>query len=309
MSLVFTKHFRIRSLRYRLPGGSLVSLVLGFLVLVVCSVHPVEAQRAGGEAPSRFMESLDPQAAAEQLEDFRNQRLAGDFSFKFVLEHLPRRDRTRYVRGILWGAWVDGTAFTRYLIDPDSGKEGPVDPSGSVELIVRSGENGGVWKRSAGKASFVEVPVEKLRDPVVEGVLYSAFDLQMPFVHWESWSYEGPDRLRSRIVQQYDFRPPTEDYGLQRVRVGIDNDYNAMLLVEVHEGTDTPETAFVVERWKKLQGQWIVRQITLEDAASGDRTRFKVLAAALGLRLSPSAFQTSEPLSAEVLMELPYEGL
>ena len=78
--------------------------------------------------------------------------------------------------------------------------------------------------------------------------------------------------------------------GLDSVRIGIDDTYNALLRIEVLAENAAPRTQFTIESFKKVQSQWIVKRIVLKDLASGDRTRFKVRAASVGLILSEQVF-------------------
>jgi hypothetical protein len=69
--------------------------------------------------------------------------------------------------------------------------------------------------------------------------------------------------------------------------VGLDNEYDTLLFVEVSGEDSEPKSKFSVEGWKKVDGRYIVKTITLEDLSSSDRTRFIVDEADVGLSLDP----------------------
>ncbi len=303
----------MRSLNIKKFLFSLRSAVFGFAaagLFYVCAPAVCCAQRAGGDAPSRFMERIDAEEGARMLAAFRTQRLDGDYCFRFELEHLPRRGKKITYYGTMWGSWGAGgpvTRFKLYSIGADGGDAG----SEVVEYIIRNGVEPAVWIRRGGSGEFERLVGAALFEPVVSGVCYTPFDLQMPFVYWQDYEYEGPARSRQRIVQQFRMLPPADSAALARgvdaVRIGIDDTYDALLLVEVlGEGAEV-RSRFEVGAWKKVQDQWIVREITLKDYASRDRTRFEVKAASVGLVLNPLIFDANRAFSPPSIPEAMFD--
>ena len=64
--------------------------VIGLFFVFIFATSQVFAD---GARP-RFAEALKPEEVRPFFESFLNQRLQGDYTFKFLLEHLPRRGRT-----------------------------------------------------------------------------------------------------------------------------------------------------------------------------------------------------------------------
>jgi hypothetical protein len=263
------------------------------------------AQRAGGERPSRFMNRIDAEEGAEKLAAFRNQRLAGDYFFEFQLEHKPRRARTVRFDGMMWGSWNAAGPVSRIMVYPNAESgDSETESADPVELIVQNGPAPEAWIRRSGKADFQPIRGEALFEPILPGLFYSPFDLQMPFVYWESFEYEGPKlAMGSRVAQQFLMLPPEQSpsakRGISGVRIGLDDTYDALLTIEVIDAEEAVTSRFAVESVQKLQKQHIVKRITLTDYPSKDRTTFKVDSASVGLSLNRDLFRPHERLDAE----------
>lgn len=264
-----------------------------FCVFTASSTYAQE--RAGGDAPSRFMERIDQEEGVRRMAAFRGQRLEGDYCFRFELEHLPRRGKATTYYGTMWGSWNEVGPVTRIELIADNSDTDSVQVHDTIELIIQNGIDSKVWSRKNREGAFVAVSDAGLFEPVIPGIVYSAFDLQMPFIYWDQFTYEGPSRVQSRVAQQFLMFPPEDDAALDRgigaVRVGLDDTYDALLRVEVLNTAGEELSRFTVESFKKVQGQYIVKEVTLKDYASKDRTRFKVKAASVGLGLNDLIFK------------------
>lgn len=258
---------------------------------------PASAQRIPGNDGRRGMERIDQEEGAQRLEAFRQQRLEGDYVFEFQLEHKPRRARTVRYDGIMWGSWNEQGAITRFKIFPhDSGHDAP---AALVELLVQNGPAPSAWMRRDPAAPLKRVEGEALFEPLLPELVYSVFDLQMPFIYWENFIYEGPSLVGvSRVAQNFLMLPPagsqSERQGIKGVRVSLDDTYNALWRVEVVHDDDSVRSRFAVESFKKVQEQYIVKRITLTDYPEKDRTTFDVVEASVGLKLDENLFALPE---------------
>jgi hypothetical protein len=273
-----------------------------------CACIPLSAQRAGGEResarPSR-MEHIDVAEGAQRLEAFRQQRLEGDFCFKFELEHKPRRARTVRYAGTMWGSWNEWGPITRFRVLPASeqaGGEG--DLQQAVELIIQNGVSPQVWLRRSDDVPFQLVQGQALFEPILPDLLYSPFDLQMPFVYWDDFTYEGPTLIgATRVAQQFLMQPPVGSAsaarGISGVRGGLDDTYIALWRIEVMDTEGAVASRFAVESFQKVQEQYIVKRITLTDYSSKDRTTFDVKAASVGVSLEREIFSPDSLLSVD----------
>lgn len=278
-----------------------VLLVMGLCLGLLPAAVPAFGQRPGGNEARRGMERIDQEEGAKRLEAFRRQRLEGDYVFEFELEHKPRRARTVRYDGVMWGSWNERGAVTRFKIFLNNGDTESSDPL--VELIVHNGAEPGAWIRRDSSRPFKRVEGEALFEPLLPGWIYSVFDLQMPFIYWNDFIYEGPSLIgMSRVAQNFLMLPPEKSQsarqGIKGVRVALDDTYNALWRVEVVRADDTVDSKFEVESFKKVQGQYIVKRITLTDYPGEDRTTFDVEDASVGLKLDPELFEVpAEPVA------------
>ncbi|CAI8338611.1 MAG: Uncharacterised protein [Opitutia bacterium UBA7350] len=265
--------------------------VIGLFFVFIFATSQVFAD---GARP-RFAEALKPEEVRPFFESFLNQRLQGDYTFKFLLEHLPRRGRTVRYEGILWGSWNEYGPVTRFAMHPN-GAQQKAGRSNDMEWIFQNGRKQKVWSRTKRSDKFVPMESDKLMEPLFKGVLYRPFDLLMPFIHWEDYQYEGSKAVGARLVHQFLMMPPAgyDLPGVHAVRLGLDSEYQALLRIEILDENKKTATQFEVESFKKVQGQYIVKRITLGEKLSGDRTRFRVVSAALNLKLPVQIFEAEE---------------
>lgn len=261
---------------------------------------------------SRVMERLDEDQAAGHMAAFRAQQLAENFCFRFQLEHKPRRGRTLRYKGVMYGSQSDKGLISRFSLFPAEVGSTTVGQS-PVELIVHNGVSPKVWMRRQLSSPFVLIDGAALFEPVFEGVLYTPFDLQMPFVHWNNYDYEGPSRILSRIAQCFSMYPPENSLasleGVTAVRVAIDDAYSALLQAEVLEADEQVRTRFTVRGLKKVQGHYIIKEIELKDMVSKDATTFKVNAASVGLDFDAAVFDPQHRGAAPEISAALFETL
>ncbi len=290
----------------------LCSLTVAGLFCALCTMN---GERAGREMPSRFMDQIDDEEGARRLADFRRQRLDGDFCFEFELEHKPRHERTVRYEGIMWGTWNDFGPVTRVLIStPEAKRVLAVGVREIVDIIIQNGIHPQAWIRHSLDAEYKRVDGLAIFDPILPGVLYSIFDLQMPFIYWQDFVYEGPTLFGvSRIVQKFLMLAPEDSAskvrGIAAVRLGLDDNYNALLRIETIDEDELVSSRFNVESFKKVQGQYIVKRITLTDYPTKDRTTFNVKKASVGISLSheifdPYASQKNDRIAPSIIENL-----
>ncbi|MCH2074753.1 MAG: hypothetical protein MK130_07830, partial [Puniceicoccaceae bacterium] len=157
----------------------------------------------GGERASRFMERIDAEEGIKRLAAFRRQRLKGDFCFEFELAHKPRQGRTIPYAGIMWGSWNESGPITRLRVSSNLLKDNEfINSSQVVELIIQNGVTPQAWKRFNDGSDFELIEGGELFEPIMPGLLYSPFDLQMPFVYWKDFTYEGPILVGATRIAQ-----------------------------------------------------------------------------------------------------------
>jgi hypothetical protein len=228
------------------------------------------------------------------LEEFRAKGIAGDCFLEIELHVLPRRGEERVRPGQFWGTRTGQGPLSRVAIVTDAAQKT------ELHLLVQNGPAPAVWSwDGAGEAKLLDVAA--LFAPVA-GTNLTVFDLQMPFLYWPDFDYQGLVRMRGRPTHQFLLQPPkdfAEKYpALKGVRVFLDTEFDALVQAEL-VGTDgqTLKTISLLEL-KRIQmstgKQWIPKTIDVRDEVTRDKTRFLVKGAALGLTLPPEMFTPAQ---------------
>lgn len=267
------------------------------LALVVLANTPAAGQAADdtpgddGFAPSVFLEA------------FRRSRLPGDFAYIFQLEHLPPRGEGRTYHGQLWGSWNEQGPLSRVTL-----RAAVAENPDTVQILSHNGPEPALWMTHSRRVSedpaappitLVEDSVDpRVFDPILGEIVFTPFDLQMPFLYWSEWTYEGESRTKGRRAHTYRFAAPPRISELRpdiaAVRVAIDAKFNALLRAEILDPDGEPIKTFKILRFKRIDKEWIIRMIDLVDERTGEKTRFTVNAAALNITLPENAFQASD---------------
>ena len=260
----------------------------------------------------RYQE-IDPAEGAKAIASFRALRLQGDFCFKFQLVHKPRKERTVRYQGMMYGTWNERGPVSRFMLYADRiGKDATVG-RGAIELIVQNGVDPEVWIRRDSSQSFTLIEDDALFDPVFDGVLYTPFDLQMPFVYSNDYVYEGPALSRSRVGQRFLMQSPVgslaAQHGISAVRIFLDDTYYALLEFQVLGVDGAPRSNFKGGSLKKVQGQYIVNHLELKDLRSKDATDFIITEASVGLLLNPSVFDPDNLLPVPEISQAMFDIL
>jgi len=262
-----------------------------WLVLaVLCWLPPVHAQK-GYQPPPNYAQfgKPDQQQGREILEQFRRQGIAGEYYLEFELRVLPRHGTERVLRGRLWGSRNADGPISRVSINaPEAGA------ATEIRLLVQNGANPVLWRWKdgsgvAGESSDVAALFES-----VAGTDLTPFDLQMPFLYWPEFVYEGLARMRGRPAHQFLLYPPAavaeRHPALKGIRAYLDTQYNALVQAEYIGDEGRSLKILSVIDLKKIGDQWIVKSIDLRDETTRNKTRFVVTAAALHQQFAPQIF-------------------
>jgi hypothetical protein len=222
--------------------------------------------------------------AARILEQFRRAGVAGEFFFEFDFRALPRNGEERVFKGRMWGGrTAQGTVFRVEL----------ADPAGAMQrLLIQGGENASLWRLIDGRVAKVDLADSFA--PLVPGVEVSAFDLQMPFLHWRGATLEKITRVLGRPAYAYLFRTPPEVLarhgGVTAARAYLDTQFNALTQTELIGPAGRLVKTFFLVSLKKVGDQYIPKQADYRNEITRDKTRFQVTGAALNLRLPATVF-------------------
>lgn len=277
---------------------ALVSARLSFLArqaaLAACLVlflAPLPAQQKGGRLLPRYATIGQPDQAEgrEILQQFRRLGIVGDYFFAFSLDVLPRRGERHEIPGHLWGGRNAEGPISRLTIRPPGG--------GEERLLVQNGPSARAWLfRPAGgdEAGPALLDPAALMEPLA-GTEVTPFDLQMPFLYWDDFVFEGATRVRGRTAYAFLLYPPerftADDVALGGVRVFLDLQFNAMMQAEQLAPDGTVVKTMTVIDLKRVGETWIVKSIDLRDNRTRNKTRFRVTAAGVGLSFSPRLFE------------------
>jgi hypothetical protein len=219
------------------------------------------------------------------MEHFRRLGLPGDYFLEFELQVLPRRGETRYVPGRMWGSRNDiGPIFRAALFDDTMQAE--------TQLLGQNGYDPQAW-RVRGHTTIEHLQAANVLDSVADTGI-TMFELQMPFIYWEDYVYEGVTKVRGRAVHAFLMYPP-EDFAaanpqIAGVRLHLDAQFNALMQAVILNAEEEPQRKLTVLDLKKLDEQWIVKSIDVRDEATRDKVRFEVTGAALNLDFSRALF-------------------
>lgn len=275
------------------------------LSALCCLPLLLDAQPRGRVPPNmQAPDQLDPEKGIEVLERLRSTGPAGDVIFRFQLLHQPYRgDEVRH-EGLLAGTWRSGFPQNRIEIPATAAHE-------AVRLLQWNSPSPQFWRAEftrGGDAQPRLLSGEELLEPLLPEVTFSPFELQMPFIYWNDYVYEGSERVKGRPAHFFLLYPPSDDPAyahLGAVRAVIDADFNVILRAEILDPEGQALKTIKVQSFKKVDEQWIVKRIDLVDEVTRDRTRFEVTAAAVGLALDASWFEPaslSERFRSEALL-------
>ncbi len=279
--------------------------LVSILAAICCGTFTsLEAQRRLGPRPIPYSE-LDREEGERRLAEMRQMGIEGVYSFLFELRVMPRRGKETVFRGQMWGSRNDAGPVYRYDIWEPGRQEERV-----LRFLIQNGPRPEMWVYDSPEAEngVRLVGVEEIFAPI-PGTSFVPFDLQMPFIYWEDFSYEGLSRVRGRSSHGFLMEPPAavaeEHSWLRGVRMFIDAEFNAMTGAEI-AGTDGEVLrAFNIIDIKGIDDQWFPKTIDFRDETTGNKTRLSLQAAAMRLPREPFSF--SPETLAEPLPALPRE--
>jgi len=220
------------------------------------------------------------------IEDFRQRGLPSDMFLEFVLQVMPRRGEGKTVAARLWAGKNEKGPIWRLELAPN-------DATAQQRLLVQNGPQSLLWSWRPG-AAVTPLGLDALFDRLADTDL-TAFDLQMPFLFWNDFVFEGVARVRGRPAHVFLMYPPAEVTArrpeLTGVRVYLDTQFNALVQAEQIGAENRLLKSITILDLKKVDEQWIPKSIDVRDEETRNKTRFAVTGAALGLDLLPTLFE------------------
>ena len=269
-------------------------------MLVATALPVLPAQPKGFRPPPNYVTTAkpDPAEGARVLGEFRQMGIVGDYWLEFELRVLPRAGAERSVAGQLFGSRNDLGPITRLTLPGSGGL------ASERRWLIQGGPQAAAWQWNGADGQTTALAAGGLFEPV-GGTELTLFDLQMPFLYWTDFVYEGLTRVRGRPAHSFVLYPPAEVAaarpGLTGVRVLLDTQFQALVQAEFLGAKGAVEKTISVLDLKKVGEQWMVKSIDLRNSVTRDKTRFGVTATAMHLALpagtfSPAALALEPPV-------------
>jgi hypothetical protein len=243
---------------------------------------PTAAAQAGTDRPPPAFVAggkADQAEGARLLGEFRQAEISGTYWLAFELRVLPRKGDERTVKGELVGTQGPNGPLTRISV-------------AGGRWLVQGGPNPAVWVSENGAAARRLAVAETLQP--LAGTDLTLFDLQMPFLRWTDFVYEGVAEVRSRPSYRFLLYPPAELAAarpdLTGVRVYLDSVYQSLVQAELLGAKGAIAQSITLLDLKKVGDQWIPKAFDVRNNLTRDKTRFVVTAAALNLNLTADIF-------------------
>lgn len=258
-------------------------LVGAFIALIFVSEACAQIRRGH----DRVVE-LTTQEASEMWRKFKSSTIAGDYAMSFTITHSPRRGENVEYVGEIFGTRKGDEILTRIRVKKVEPKDSPI----SDFILSNSSRGGIVWKSQGDK--FVEVPKSDWFKPLVEGLIYSPFDLLMPYVNWQS-VYVGGGRI-GQAVYFFDLVPPTKELAkeISRVRVAITREFNSPAQTEIYGANGDIMKKVTLGSVKKFDGLWVLREMSARDEKTRDKDKLEFRSGAVKTIIDSSVFDATK---------------
>ena len=160
-------------------------------------------------------------------------------------------------------------------------------------MVLWAGAKPLVWRFSE-DGTAVALTYTEMAMPIVAGVTLTPLDLMFSFIYWDDWVYLKSDRVRGHPAHIFQFNSPAHlKSKTDHVQIAIHAGYNALMKAEFYDKNDALSKVFNVHSFKKIDEEWIIKIIDYLNKPSHDKTRFRVIKAAIGLDLPAEFFTPS----------------
>ncbi len=268
-----------------------------FLALLGGTVLHLAAQSGRYRPSANFVAGgkADQAEGARILQQFHRAGIAGNYWLAFELRVMPRKGEERTVSGQLLGAHNELGPITRLTLPGAGGL------TGEKRWLIQSGPQPVTWLWSGDTGQARALTLAESFLPLA-GTDLTPFDLQMPFLYWPDFVYEGVAKVRGRPAHSYVLYPPADlagvRPGLTGVRILLDTEFQAFLQAELLGDKGVTEKTITLLDLKKVGEQWLPKSIDLRNHLTRDKTRLTFTAVALNLAL-PGDTLTAAALAAE----------
>ncbi len=268
-----------------------------FMSTVIVLIFVSEASAKINRGFNKVVE-LTTTEANNMWRNFSNARIAGDYVMSFTITHSPRRGENVEYVGELFGTRVGDGTLTRIRVK----KAFPADAPISDFILSNSKKNAKVWKASGNK--FEEIDKKDWFKPLIDGLIFSPFDLLMPYVNWQH-KYVGGGRI-GQAVHFFELSPADDEIanGSKKVRIAITREFNSPAQTDIFDKNGILTKTVALGSVKKFDGLWLIKEISARDEISRDKDKLKFNSAAVNVVIPHSVFdpnlQPTQPIKPDL---------
>ena len=279
-------------------------LLFGFFIAITGGELFGQRRLSGASPLDTVGEEPSQKLGWEILQKFRALWQPSGYRYHFELKIMPRREKSRYIRGVMIGKTNERGVAMRFdvtLKSENAGETGELVPALAHRFLLQSGLGAyAMESRSDEEQAPQRMDAEELFDSISESD-FTVFDMLAPYVYWQRFVYEGRMTQRSRPVHIFEMYPPDDDVDLgekvSSVRLFIDNQFNGLIKSEVYGPNKDLIKTLSLSEFRKVDGHWIFGAVEMRDEKTRNKTRFKVTDAAVGLSWSDDLFAPQSLMS------------
>ncbi len=213
---------------------------------------------------------------------FKKSKINGDYAMGFTITHSPRRGEDVEYVGEMYGTRMGDETLTRIRVKKVEPKDSPV----SDFILSNHPTECRVWRVNGDK--FEEIKKSDWNKPLVEGLIFSPFDLLTPYVHRQH-KYVGGGRI-GQAVYFFDLVPPANEKDAKKVRMAITREFNSPAQTQIFGEDGTLEKTVSLGSVKKFDGLWIIHELSARDENSRDKDKLRFRAAIVKTIVPSSVF-------------------
>ncbi len=234
------------------------------------------------------------------MEEVRQRIIPGQYYAEFELILQPRKggaSAEKTIQAELWSGHNSRGPISRLVLHPGV-------KASERRLLIQYGPQSAVWSWQPSDGNQVkQLGTAALFEPLA-GTHFTAFDLQMQYLYWSDYIFEGTVKAKGRPTNVFLLYPPAEvaaqNPDLTGVRVFLDTQFHAMIQAEMIGAEGRLLRAVALNGFKQIDGQFFPKTIEYRDETTRDKTLFSLVGAAFRLSFSMTTLEPahlSEPAS------------
>lgn len=221
------------------------------------------------------------------LETFRSKAIPAPYFLEFTLRTYGKGRPDLRLKGRMYGGLNPNGPVSLLEVDDDS--ESPE----SIRYLIQNGPIPVVWRSGFDSSDPEVLAGEALSDPLY-GTDVTPFDLQLPYLFWGDFVYEGLTRFRGRPTDVFILYPPVDVRdlypGITGVRLYLDSQFDAMMQAEILDEEMAVAKQINLLEIRKIDDAWMAKTIDVK-MPDGSKTRFQIAAARMNCDWDPMLFQ------------------